>query len=154
MKPKPETKPVAAVFVSLKRKLNETINQIMNTTLNFQKTKDRSAKSARRLNFKLVALLASVCIGAGLLLPVIKSHCVKHHAMPPGQFRADMRTLVATVRYLLAAEPVVEEHPAFAAGTSTDFAHLTPNRTLDLPDQSPLQTGPTSGSSTNPPAPI
>jgi hypothetical protein len=126
----------------------------MKTTLNFQRDENRSAKSARRFSFKLAAALASVCVGAGLLLPVIKSHNASHHAMPPGQFRADMQTLVAAVRYLLAPEPVAEGHQVFAAGTSTDFTHLTPNRTLDLPGQLPPRTETAIGSSTNPPAPI
>ena len=126
----------------------------MNMKLNFNETKSRSVRPTRPLNFKLAAALASVCVGAGLLLPVVKNHSVSHHAMPSGQFRADMQTLVAAVRYLLAPDPALENPPVLAADASAGFAHLTPNRTLDMPDQSPPRTETAAGSSTNPPAPI
>jgi hypothetical protein len=126
----------------------------MNKTLNFWDAKNRSAKSARRLNFKLAAALASVCVGAGLLLPVIKSHNANHHAMPPGQFRADMLTLVAAVHYLLAPDPVVERQPVFAASVPPVLAHGSPGQAVELPDPSGRPTEPAAVASPNPPAQI
>jgi hypothetical protein len=126
----------------------------MNTNLNFRRDKNRSAKSARRSSFKLAAALASLCIGAGLLLPVVKNHGGNRHAMPPGQFRADMRTLAAAVSYLLGPDPVVEQHPLFATGIYEGFTDLSPGRTHEMPGPLSRQTETTISSSTNPPAPI
>ena len=89
----------------------------MNPPLNFREAKIRNSESARRLSLKLATGLACLCLGAGLLLPVIRSRAANHHAMPPGQLQADLRTFAAEVRYLLAPEPVIERHPApFASG--------------------------------------
>jgi hypothetical protein len=126
----------------------------MNTKLNFQREKNRGAKSARRFSFKLAAALASICIGAGLLLPVIKCHNASHHAMPPGQFRADMRTLVAAVHYLLAPDPVVEPQPVYTASVPPVLAHGATGQTTELPDPASRPTEPKAVASPNPPASI
>ncbi len=59
----------------------------------------------RHFSFKFALGLAAACIAVGLLLPVVKYGSSYHHRMPAGQFQADMRTMVAGVRYLLAPEP-------------------------------------------------
>jgi hypothetical protein len=124
----------------------------MNTSLNSRRTKTRSPK--RRFNFKLVIVLASLCLGAGLLLPVLKSRAGNHHAMPPGQFQADLRTMVAGIRYLLDSEPAADNNPAIFTGRNATFTQRPPGRTLEMSDRSFNQTETQAGSSTNPPAQI
>jgi hypothetical protein len=121
----------------------------MNTSLNFQQDKNRSAKSARRFRFKLLVGLASVCLGVGLLLPVIKNGSWHHHRVPAGQFRADIRTMVAAVRYLLAPEPVVGRSPSIFTGRTATFTQRVPGRTFEMSDSSCNQTATHAGSSTD-----
>jgi hypothetical protein len=116
----------------------------MKAPLNFQEAGIRSSTPTRRLNFKLAIGLACLCLGAGLLLPAIKSRVANHHAMPPGQLQADMRTMIAGVRYLLESEPAMDKPPENFAGRN---ATLTQH-----PAERPHMTS--TGSPTNPPAPI
>jgi hypothetical protein len=119
----------------------------MNTQLNFQRTKTRSPK--RLFNFRFAAVLASVCLGVGLLLPVIKNGLWHHHRMPAGQFQADMRTMVAALRYLFDSEPDIEKNPAPFAGSPATFTQRTPERTVKMSDSSSNQTETDTGSATN-----
>lgn len=122
----------------------------MNTQLNFQRTKTRSPK--RLFNFRFAAVLASVCLGVGLLLPVIKSRTANHHRMPRGEFLADARTMVAAVRYLLDSEPDIERNPGPFAGSPTASIQRPPGRTLEMSDSSCNQTATPAVASTNLPA--
>jgi hypothetical protein len=124
----------------------------MNTSLNLQGTRTRNPK--RRFNFRLAVVLAFVCLGAGLLLPVIKSRVGNHHAIPPGQFKADLRTMVAGMRYLLQSEPDVDNNRAIFTSRNTAFTQRPSGRTLEMSDRSSNQTEAPAGSSTNPPVPI
>ena len=96
------------MFVSLKPKFNQTISQQIQQSMNAPskcpQTKTRHSGRTRRFNYKLATGLAFACLGAALLLPVLKSRTGYHHRMPPGQFQADMRTMIAGVRYLLQSE--------------------------------------------------
>jgi hypothetical protein len=122
----------------------------MNTQLNFQKTKTRSPK--RLFNFRFAVVLASVCLGIGLLLPVIKSRTAKHHPLPRGEFLADARTMVAAMRYLLDPEPDIKKNPAPFAGSPVTFTQRPPGRTLEMSDSSCNSTATPAVSSTNLPA--
>ncbi len=102
----------------------------MNAPLNFPETKNRSLKPARRPGFKLAIGLASVCLGAGLLLPAIKNGFWHPHRVPAGQFQADMRTMVAEVRYLLAPEPDFKNPPARFDGRPVTFEQHAPGDAL------------------------
>ena len=114
----------------------------MNPSSNLPATNDRSHARRRRFNFKLAAVLACLCLGAGLLLPFVKSRAGNHHhAMPPGQFQADLRTMVAGVRYLLEPEPARDKLPA-----------VLTVRTLEVTDRTGNQTAAPAESTTNPPA--
>jgi len=126
----------------------------MKTQLNFQEAKIRGSKPARRLNLKLAIGLAALCLGAGLLMPVLKSRAGIHHAMPPGQFQADMRTMVAGIRYLLESEPAMAKHPGNLAGRNMDAPHPAPSGPLEMSDRSGNPTAPPAGTATNPPVPI
>ena len=126
----------------------------MKAPLNFQKTRIRSSKPGRRFNFKPAMGLAFVCLGAGLLLPVLKNRVGNHHAMPPGQFQADMRTMVAGIRFLMEREPGMDKNPAIFTGRNTAFTQPPPGRTLEMSDRSFDQTETQADASANPPVPI
>jgi hypothetical protein len=126
----------------------------MKAPLNFQETRIRSSKPARRFNFKPAIGLAFLCLGAGLLLPVLKSRDGNHHAMPPGQLQADLRTMVAGMRYLIESEPAMDNNPAIFTGRNATFTQRPLGRTLEMSDRSSNQTETQAGSSTNPPVPI
>jgi hypothetical protein len=81
------------------------------TTPNSQEDKNQNIQP-RHFNFKFALGLAAVCVTVGLLLPVVKYEVGFHHRMPAGQFKADMRTMVAGVRYLLAPETDFQAVPA------------------------------------------
>jgi hypothetical protein len=81
------------------------------TTSNSQEGKKQNIQP-RHFNFKLAIGIAAVCVAVGLLLPVVKYEIGFHHRMPAGQFKADMRTMVAGVRYLLSPEPDFQASPA------------------------------------------
>jgi hypothetical protein len=126
----------------------------MKAPLNFQEAGIRSSTPTRRLNFKLAIGLACLCLGAGLLLPAIKSRVANHHAMPPGQLQADMRTMIAGVRYLLASEPAMDRPPENFAGRNEAPMQYPAGRPLIMSDSSRNQIITSAGSPTNPPAPI
>jgi len=126
----------------------------MKTPLNFQAANRSGSKPARRFNFKLAIGLAALCLGAGLLMPVLKSRAGIHHAMPPGQFQADMRTMVAGIRYLLESEPALAKNPGNLVGLNTDASQPAPGGPLEMSDRSGMSTAPTAGTATNPPVPI
>ncbi len=108
----------------------------MKAPLNFPAIKNPDPKAGRRPHFKLAIGLASVCLGVGLLLPVIKIGFWHQHRVPPGQFQADMRTMVAGVRYLLAPEPDFPKAPAGFDGRPVTFEQRAPGQT---PDQAHAQ---------------
>jgi len=114
----------------------------MNPSSNFS-TNDRRHDRRRRFNFKLGVGLACLCLGACLLLPFVKGRTGNHHAMPRGQFQADLRTMVAGVRYLLQSEPALDRHPAIVSG-----------RNLEVTDRSGNRIATPADSTTNPPASI
>ncbi|MEJ0088377.1 MAG: hypothetical protein WDM80_01255 [Limisphaerales bacterium] len=84
----------------------------MKTQLIFQRAKTGDPKPNRPLNFKFAIVLACVFLGAALLLPAMKSAFGEHHRKPSGQFQAEVRTLIAEVRYLLTPET---DHPKIPA---------------------------------------
>jgi hypothetical protein len=126
----------------------------MKAPLNFKEAGIRSSTPARRLNFKLATGLACLCLGAGLLLPAIKSRVANHHAMPPGQLQADMRTMIAGVRYLLESEPAMDKPPANFAGRNAALTQHPAERPQMMSDRSGNQITTPAGSPANPPAPI
>jgi hypothetical protein len=119
----------------------------MNPQLNFPRTKTRSSK--RLFKFRLAALLVSICLGVGLLLPVIKSRAAKHHPMPRGEFLADVRTMVAAARYLLDPEPNIEQNPAPFTDVPMSFTQRPAGWTLEMSDSSCNSTSTPAVSSTN-----
>ena len=102
----------------------------MNTPLNLQETKINNRKLAKRFSFKLAIGLASVCLGVGLLLPAIKIGFWHHQRVPVGQFQADMRTMVAEVRYLFTPETDFEKAPAQFDDRPVTFEQRTPTGVL------------------------
>ena len=100
----------------------------MNPSSNLSAAKDRRHERRRRFNFKLAAGLACLCLGTGLMLPFVKSRTGSHHAMPPGQFQADLRTMVAGVRYLFASEPAMDRQPGTFSGRSLEVTDRSGNR--------------------------
>jgi hypothetical protein len=125
----------------------------MNPPSNFEETKVRLSKPARRFNFKLAGALAAVCLVTGLLLPYINFRGANHHRMPPGQFRADMRTMVAAVRYVFTPESDVEKTANFVVRTGP-ITQRALARPLEMSDRSSNQTGTNVASATSLPAPI
>ena len=90
----------------------------MKTQLNFEKPCGN--KPSRPPNFKFIIGLACICIGVGLLMPTIKNAVGEHHRQPSGQFQAEVRTLIAQVRYLFTPEMDQPRNPArFNEGTNT-----------------------------------
>jgi hypothetical protein len=126
----------------------------MNPPSNFEETKVRLSKPARRFNFKLAGALASVCLVTGLLLPYINYRPANHHRMPRGQFQADMRTMVAAVRYLFTPESDMEKNPAYFAGSTGPITQRALARPLETSDRSSNQTETNVASATSLPAPI
>src|ERR1700710_2714504 len=84
----------------------------MKTQLNFSRAKTGGPKPGRPFNFKFAVGLACVCVGTALLLPTIKSAFGGHQRKPSGQFQAEVRTLIAEVRYLLTPETDYSKIPA------------------------------------------
>jgi hypothetical protein len=123
----------------------------MNAHLNAQGTKTRGPKL---FCFRLAVVLASLSLGAALLLPAMKSRAAHHHPMPSGQFRADVRTFIAGVHYLFESEPDIKTAPAPFDGSPVVFAQRAPGRAFVMSDSSTNQTEPLSGSSTNLPVQI
>lgn len=102
----------------------------MKTQLNLQRAKTSGPKPSRPFNFKFAAGLACVCVGVALLLPAIKGAIGEHHRRPSGQFQAEVRTLIAEVRYLLTPET---DHPKFPVrfdDNTVPVAQTTPARTF------------------------
>jgi hypothetical protein len=126
----------------------------MNRPLNLQASQSRRPSLARRLILNLAIGLAVLCVGAGLMMPVIKSRSGSHHRMLPGQLHADVRTLISGMRYLLSPELPAEKNPIIVAGNNLALAQSTPVRTLGLPEISCNQTGAPAGPLTNPPVQI
>lgn|SRR5208283_2973651 len=126
----------------------------MNAPSNFPQTKTRHSGRTRRFNSKLAAGLAFACLGAALLLPVLKSRTGYHHRMPPGQFQADMRTMIAGMRYLLQSEETTYPSPVVFPGLRAQTAQHPAGGTLEMSDRASNQTSTPAGSSANPPAPI
>ncbi len=126
--------------------------KFMKTQLNLQKSKTRSPKPAPPIYFRLGAMLGCLCIGAGLLMPAVKSRIESHHPLPAGQFQADMRTVFAAVRYLLTPEIIVPPNPVPSDNSSTTLAQITPAQTLEMAGIATNQTGAPVLSSTNSPA--
>ena len=90
----------------------------MKTQLNFEKPS--GIKPNRPPNFKFIIGLACICIGVGLLMPTIKNAVGEHHRQPSGQFQAEVRTLIAQVRYLFTPEMDQPRTPArFNDSTNT-----------------------------------
>jgi len=90
----------------------------MKTQLNFEKPSGN--KPSRPPNFKFIIGLACICIGVGLLMPTIKNAVGEHHRQPSGQFQAEVRTLIAQVRYLFTPEMDQPRTPArFNDSTNT-----------------------------------
>lgn len=102
----------------------------MNTSVNLQENSTSNLKPAKRLHFKLVIGLASVCLGVGLLLPAIQIGFWHHQRVPAGQFQADMRTMVAEVRYLFTPETDFEKAPAQFDDRPVTFEQRTPTGIL------------------------
>jgi hypothetical protein len=77
-------------------------------------------------------LLACLGLGLGLLLPVCKSARLNGHPVPRNQFHADLRTLFATMRYLLQSEPEVRTKPARLNNDAPILAQGTNNRPFGM----------------------
>ena len=55
-----------------------------------------------------------LCLGFGTLLLTARLQFERSDPLPPGQFKADMRSLLAAIRYL--AEPESDDRPESAPG--------------------------------------
>jgi hypothetical protein len=102
----------------------------MKAPLNLQETKISKLKPAKRLHFKLAIGLGCVCLGVGLLLPAIKAGFWHPQRVPSGQFQADMRTMVAEVRYLFTPETDFEKASAQSTERPVTFEQRLPAVTL------------------------
>ena len=101
----------------------------MKTQLNFKSAKTSGPKPSRPLNFKFATGLACVCIGVALLLPAMKSAFGEHHRKPSGQFQAEVRTLIAEVRYLLTPET---DHPKIPAPFDDNTVPVAQNKPAQI----------------------
>lgn len=92
----------------------------------------RRPNSIARCCSRFATVLACLGLGLGLLAPVFKSAHRNGHPVPRGQLRADLRTLVATVRYLVQSESEVRMKPAGLDGATPMLAQGTNNRPFEM----------------------
>ena len=125
----------------------------MNTRVNVSATEARRSRCAGQLFSKLILVLAAGCVGAGLLLPVMKGRTGTPPHRLPGQWQADARTVIAGVCYLLRPELPEGKRPVMLARNKV-VAQPPPARTLVLPELSCNQTSAPAGPLTNMPVQI
>lgn len=108
-------------------------SQIMNIPPRTRETQKGNPVPKTPFYAKFAISLACLCIGIGLLLPVLKSRSAGGHPMPAGQLQADLRTMVATARYLCQAESDFENSPAWFCASSPLLAQRTNSAPFGMP---------------------
>ena len=103
----------------------------MKTPPDVQGTEKRHQKFGPPFYFRFALMLACLCLGMGLLLPVLKNAAVNGHPTPQGQLQADVRTLVATVHYLFATESDFKKEPVRFSGGSPSLVQRTNSRSFE-----------------------
>jgi hypothetical protein len=93
----------------------------MSESLNREKSSGRRPHPLGVLFIRLCLGLGMMCVTAGLMIPVFKSWAGKPHRYPAGQLRADARTFVSGIFYLLRPE-LPEKNPVVAASTTLVLA--------------------------------
>ena len=121
----------------------------MNTTS--LRTEADSLKSVLLCHLSLVCILLLPCFGEVLLRTPLEKEGGKHVRIVAYHFQADARTLIATLRYLLAPESDIEFAPAAISGTAA-FTIKAPQQPFETFAYSSNQTEIASEPSTNRPA--